>query len=211
MFGCTFIDHGTSSSFGNVISVEGQDGSIAQGANYDYLYQEGPDNFVDEIGENGGTMIFKSQESKGRAVCYSGLTDNYRAIHSAFIFGALRNGTNTKAELMTRYMEYFAELTGIEEYGSEQERVSFSVFPNPAKTSANISFSLVRPGRVAAKIHNAAGQVVSKLAEGSFDAGAHDLVWNLTDSKGRGLPNGTYILSLETPEDVVSKPIVILR
>jgi hypothetical protein len=211
MFGCTFIDHGISSSFGNVISLEGQDGSIAEATNYGYLYQEGPDNFVDEIGEDGGTIFFKSQDSKGRAVCYSGLTDNYRAIHSTVIFGALTNGTNTKHELMNRYMNYLVELTGIEEFEIEQERISFSVFPNPVRKSANISFSLAQPGRVVASIYNTAGQLVKRLAEGTFDVGAHTLVWFVDDGRGREMSNGTYILSLETSEHVVSKPIVVLR
>jgi hypothetical protein len=211
MFGCTFIDHGASSSFGNVISLEGQDGSIADGMNYDYLYQQGPDNFVDEIEENGGTMFFKSQDSKGRAVCYSGLSSNYRAIHSTVIFGAVVNGTNTKVGLMDSYMGYLAELTGIEEYGTEQDDISFSIFPNPVRTSANISFSLERPGRVVTSIYNTAGQLVRGLADGEFDAGTHTLVWYVDDRKGRELASGTYILTLETFEDVISKPIVVLR
>jgi hypothetical protein len=211
MFGCTFVDHGISSSFGNVISVEGQDGSIAQGTEYDYLYQEGPDNYVDEIGENGGTIIFKSQDSKGRAVCYSGLTEDYRAIHSTFIFGALMNGADTKLALMNRYMNYLIELTGIEEHVAEQEKIAFSIFPNPAKYSANINFSIAGAAWVEANVYNAAGQLVYMLAQARFDAGAHTLVWDITDSKGRELPNGSYILALNIDDDVVSKPIVILR
>ena len=211
MFGGTFIDHGTSSSFGNVISVDGQDGSLAAGMSYDYLYQEGPDNFVDEIGEDGGTMFFKSQDSKGRAICYSGPTEGYRAIYSTFIFGALVNGTNTKAELMQRYMDYLAELTGIEEFGIEQESVAFSVFPNPVRTSASINFSLPKAGQVTASIYNTAGQLVYRFMGRDFDAGAHALVWNTTDSNGRDVPSGTYILSLDSDGGVVSKPVVILR
>jgi hypothetical protein len=211
MFGCTFIDHGISSSFGNVVSLEGQDGSIADGMNYDYLYQQGPDNFVDEIGENGGTVFFRSQDSKGRAVCYSGLSNNYRAIHSTVIFGAVVNGTNTKVGLMDSYMGYLAELTGIEEYGTEQDNISFSIFPNPVRTSANISFSLTQPGQVVTSIYNTAGQLVKRLSEGAFSAGAHTLVWYVDDQTGRRLPNGTYILALKTSDGMASKPIVILR
>ena len=211
MFGCTFIDHGISSSFGNVISLEGQDGSIAEGPSYGYLYQEGPDNFVDEIGENGGTLFFKSQDSKGRAVCYRGPIDNYRTIHSTFIFGALTNGMNTKLELMGRYVDYLEELTGIEEFEIEQERISFSVFPNPTRSQAIISFTLAEPGRVMASIYNAAGQLVKSLAQGTFDAGTHTIAWYVDDNRGRELSNGTYILALETSEHAVSKPIVVLR
>lgn len=211
MFGCTFIDHGTSSSFGNVVSLEGQDGSIGDGMNYDYLYQQGPDNFVDEIGEDGGTIFFKSQESKGRAVCYSGLTDNYRTIHATFIFGALTNGTNTKLELMNSYMDYLAEPTGIEEYGVGQDGISFSVFPNPLRMSANINFSLEQSGKVVTSIYNTAGQLVSNLLDAELTKGTHSVVWNGKDYNGRKVSSGTYMLRIELDGQVAQKTIVLVN
>ncbi len=211
MFGCDFIDYGQPSFVGNVISLEGQDGTIAEGMSYDYLYQQGPDNYVDEIGENSGTLFFKSQDGIGRGICYAGPTNSYRAVHSTVIFGALVNGTNTKTELMNDYMSYMLQLTGVEEYSIEQERNALSVFPNPVAASANIRFSLTRPGHVVASIYNTAGQLVSRLADHEFGTGDHSLVWHSVDTNGRRLSNGTYILTIKIGEDVFSKPIVILQ
>jgi flagellar hook assembly protein FlgD len=211
MFGCTFIDYGLPSFVGNVISLEGQDGTIAESMSYDYLYQQGPDNYVDEIGENGGTLFFKSQDGKGRTVYYGGSGNSYRAIHSTVIFGALANGANTKDNLMNVFMNYLTELTGIQEYAAEQGRQVFSVFPNPVATSANISFSLSRPARVTTSIYNTAGQLVRRIADEEFAAGDHILMWHGDDNNGRRPANGTYFLTVKFDDDVLSKPIVILR
>jgi hypothetical protein len=211
MFGCTFVDHGNAPFLGNVMSVIGQDGSFTAGMYYSYLYQQGPDSYVDEIEENGGTMYFKSQDSKGRAVYYGGPANNYRAIHSAFIFGALRNGGNTKDELMDLYIDYLTELTGIEEYVEEQNSVSFSVFPNPLVSNAHIRFSLEQPSHVAINIYNSAGQLVNELTNSMLNAGSHEFVWYVDDSRGTRLPNGTYFMKVVTDQDVLSKPLVVLR
>jgi len=105
-FGCKFISDGNYSTIGNVNNVTGTTGSITSGSNFTYLYQQEPDNYVDVIDADSGTIIFRSQDSYGRAISYGGSTNSYRAIHSSFIFGALRDGANTKEELMAIYLNY---------------------------------------------------------------------------------------------------------
>ena len=109
MFGCTYVDNGMPADTGNVSSITGQFGSIVDGKTYSYLYKEPPDNFVDYISANGGTIIFKSQDSLGRAVMYSGPSNNYRTIHSSFVFSALRDGLHTKEQLMDIYLNYLLD------------------------------------------------------------------------------------------------------
>ncbi len=91
---------------GNVNIVIGQSGSIAEGFVFGYLYQQGPDNFVDNLIPQQGTGLFKSQDSLIRAVCWSGPAGNYRAICSSVIFGALQDSLNTKNDLMLGYIDY---------------------------------------------------------------------------------------------------------
>jgi len=73
---------------------------------YGYLYQQGPDSYVDIISANGGTLIYNCQNSFGRAIIYEDPTDGYRTIYSTFIFGALRDGASVKQDLMTAYLNY---------------------------------------------------------------------------------------------------------
>jgi hypothetical protein len=211
MFGCTFVDHGNASILGNVMSVAGQDGSFAAGTYYSYLYQRGPDSFVDEIEENGGTIFFKSQDSKGRAVYYGGPANSYRSIHSAVIFGALRNGGNTKDDLMDIYMDYLTELTGIEEYGDEQNSLSFAIFPNPMINSAHIRFSLEQPGHVSVKVYNTVGQLTRELVDTELTQGSHDIIWDGKDGAGRTLSSGSYIFRINVDGSVINKAVLIVK
>lgn len=91
---------------GNISSVTGQTSTITQGLDYNYLHQRSPDNFVDQISADGGTIIYECQNPFGRAVIYEDATSGYRTIHSTFIFGALRDGTSVKQDLMAVYLDY---------------------------------------------------------------------------------------------------------
>ncbi len=105
-FGCILGGGGLPMDSGNVNVVTGQSATIVENLFYNYLYMKGPDNFVDYLIPQGGTTLFKSQDSLARIVCWAGNSDNYRAICSTIIFGALKDSLNNKNELMRRYLNY---------------------------------------------------------------------------------------------------------
>ncbi len=208
-FGCTYLGDGNGMATGNVQNVTGQTGTFTDGLTYDYLYQELPDNFVDWIGPNNGTIYFTSQDSKGRAVCYSGPAGAQRAIHSAAIFGALRNGTNTRDYLMNLYSNYLTQLLGVEEHeGTILSNVK--VYPNPAIGSVTFSFLLSHPGHVNIAVFNIAGQKVNQLLDSNLSAGSHQLLWRGDDQAGKKLSSGTYIITIETEKETANKLIVLV-
>ena len=108
-FAAEYINDGYPSQIGNISSISGQTNTMTQGLEFEYLYQQDPDNYVDEIDGNNSTVLFKSQDGIGRVVLYEDSTRGYRTIYSTFIFGALRDGLSTKQELMDIYLDY---LTG---------------------------------------------------------------------------------------------------
>jgi len=207
MFGCTYDGDGNAS--GNVSTVTGQTGSIAQGKNYDYLYQEGPDSYVDYIGANGGTIFFRSQDTYGRAVNYSGPGNNYRSIHSTFIFGALRNGTYNKQQLMQSYMTYLLSYTGAEEH-AEETVSGLAVRPNPGRI-INVSFFAARPAGVRAELYNVSGQKVRTLLDQPVAAGSHTLTFDGKDDRGQRLSDGAYLLRLEQGDYSIARTIVLIK
>ena len=69
-FGCAYVGNGNDSLPGNVNTAIGQTGTITEGKNYTYLFQEAPDKYVDEIAANQGTIIFECHNSIGRADIY---------------------------------------------------------------------------------------------------------------------------------------------
>ena len=176
-FGCSYVGDGNPSSTGNVQYVNGQTGSFADALSYDHLYQQLVDNYVDILGSTGGTLFFRSQDNQGRAVNYNGPSNAQRAIHSAVVFGALRNGSDTKVTLMDIYMNYLTEILGIEEMTSEYIS-SVTVSPNPASRNANIKFGMVQSGNVKVTIYNVAGQKVRQLVDNTMTQGIQTLSWN---------------------------------
>ena len=208
MFGCSYLGDGSSSN--NVQSVTGQTGTFVQGMNYDYLYGQGPDSYVDYIGVAGGMMIYRSQDNNGRAIFYNGAGGNYRAIHSSVIFGALRDGAHSKTELMTEYMDYLTELIGIEEYAGASVH-NLAMAPNPTRGNTVISFSLTEPARLNIVIYNSAGQFVRNLINTELNQGDHAVVWDARDDHGRELSSGTYVLRSELNGQIMQKAIVLLK
>lgn len=208
MFGCSYLGDGSASN--NVQSATGQTGTFVQEMLYAYMYGQGPDSYVDIIGANGGTILFRSQENNGRAISYNGAGNNYRAIHSAFIFGALRDGTQSKTELMSNYMEYLTELIGVEELVDVSVR-NLSLSPNPTTGRSAVSFGLAEPGELSVKIYNTAGQLIRDLLHTELAQGNHTVIWDGRDNNGRRLSSGTYMLRIQLDGQVTQKAIVLVR
>jgi hypothetical protein len=208
MFGCSYLGDGSSSN--NVQSVTGQTSTFVEEMSYDYLYGQGPDSYVDIIGPNGGTIIFRSQDNNGRTIFYNGTGGNYRAIHSSFIFGALRDGTDNKAALMVEYMDYLMELTGIEELASTAVH-NLALSPNPTKGRITISFGLNEPCKLNIKIYNSAGQLVNNVVNADMAQGNHTFVWDFRDHRGRKLSSGTYMLRIELNGKAIQKALVLVN
>lgn len=208
MFGCTYLGDGNDSTTGNVNYVAGQSGTIANGKTYNHLYQRGPDNYVDYIGANGGSIFFKSQDNLGRAVNYGGAANSYRAIHTTFVFGALRNGANTKSELMATYMQYLF-FTGVEESATHPIFSSLSISPNPACRTSNVRFALPGDSRVKISVYNSAGQKVRTIVDANLKQGTHRFEWTGSDDSDRRVSSGSYILKIDINGQITNRAIVV--
>ncbi len=185
---------------------------MAVGLTYDYLYQSGPDTYVDLINENGGTILFRDQGGLGRAIVYDGPNDEYRAIHSTFIFGALRDDTYNKNGLMNTYLTYlFSGPVGVEEYEFSNVVGNLSIFPNPAFERVNLSFALSHPHRVSIKVYNSAGQLVRQLMDRDLPTGSHQLFWDGADDSGRRLSSGCYVVRIDADGEVTSKTATLVK
>jgi hypothetical protein len=55
------------------------------------------------------------------------------------------------------------------------------------------------------------GQLVAALADGSYGAGDHSLIWNATDEAGRPLASGVYFCRLEAGGISDMKKVILLR
>lgn len=69
--------------------------------------------------------------------------------------------------------------------------------PNPIHGTAMLSFDLDRRSSINLDLFDAMGRHLRRLASGEFSPGHHRLVWDGTDSSGRPLRPGVYLLRLD--------------
>jgi len=209
-FGCNFVSNGSTSFFGNVITLTGQSGSIAEGKTYGYLYQQGPDHYVDAISSNGGTIFFIDQTDTGRAVSYGGPTNSYRAIHSTIIFGALQETLNTRNELMASYMEYLTDLTGIKDEPKpiNSGANNLTIFPNPFVAASNIRWNNPLPSKTVIRIYDQSGRLVRSLLKAKNTSKGSEVGWDGKDNNGKVINPGIYFVQVCTGVTTITKTII---
>ncbi|MCX7995482.1 MAG: T9SS type A sorting domain-containing protein [candidate division WOR-3 bacterium] len=210
MLGATYLGDGNPYSTGNVQSVTGQPGTFVAGMSYNYMYQQIPDNYVDYIGSNGGTILFRSQENYGRVICYSGTGNTYRSIYSTFNLGALRNGAYTKLQLVQKYMEYLLRI-GIEENSENMALKNLTLYPNPSYDNIKCNFALKTSQHLRINIFDATGRIIRTIADKEFSPDAYEFIWNGCDNSGKKVSNGTYIFVVETEKETIARTAIITR
>lgn len=78
-------------------------------------------------------------------------------------------------------------------------------FPNPFNPSTTIRVVLSSPGTMQLRIFNLLGQEVRLLADGRFDRGTHEFLWDGRDNSGRALASGTYFYRLSAVGETLSR------
>lgn len=79
-------------------------------------------------------------------------------------------------------------------------------YPNPFNPSTRIRFSLEKRSEIKLTISDILGRNVAVVAEGTFDAGTYEGMWD-----GKDAPSGVYLLRLETGGASLSRKIVLLK
>lgn len=85
------------------------------------------------------------------------------------------------------------------------------VIPNPARGEATIRFTTGRPSAVTLDIHDAAGRLVRRLAEGRATDGASECAWDGRDAAGRPVGSGVYFVRLQADGRPGAARLVIAR
>jgi hypothetical protein len=79
-------------------------------------------------------------------------------------------------------------------------------YPNPFNAVTNISYSVPSLAPVTLTIHTISGELVSTLVDGAIQHGEQQLNWNAA-----GVPTGTYIIRLDTPQQSVSQKVMLVK
>ncbi|MBI5804552.1 T9SS type A sorting domain-containing protein [candidate division TA06 bacterium] len=84
-------------------------------------------------------------------------------------------------------------------------------WPNPARGSARLNFSLDKASQVVLSVYNLAGQKVATVASGSYPAGKHQVVWQGRDAKGNSVPGGVYLYRIQAGDRTATGKLVWLK
>ena len=84
-------------------------------------------------------------------------------------------------------------------------------YPNPFNPTTWIPFYMPKAGAMSMKVYNVKGELVRVLKEQWMSEGAHSVVWNGTDQRGRPVASGLYFCILRAGGRAESRKLVLLR
>ena len=101
---------------------------------------------------------------------------------------------------------------GVEINGSSQSGLWLApIAPNPARTRAQVSFSLTRSGPVNLVVYDVAGRRVRSLVDAERGAGTHTETWDLRDEQGQAVAPGLYLMRLEAEGEILTSRLTRIR
>ena len=83
-------------------------------------------------------------------------------------------------------------------------------WPNPARSTAHLGFTLPRAGAPELAVHDVQGRRVRALAGGPRPAGEYVIGWDLRDDGGRRVPAGLYLVRLKDGAGARTQRVVVL-
>jgi hypothetical protein len=83
--------------------------------------------------------------------------------------------------------------------------------PNPARTTTRFSLTLPNAADVRVEAFDLAGRRVRMLANGTREAGAADLAWDLRDEQGHPLSAGMYVVRAQIGDAVFQRRVAVVR
>ncbi|MEM7371521.1 MAG: choice-of-anchor J domain-containing protein [Bacteroidota bacterium] len=86
---------------------------------------------------------------------------------------------------------------------------ALSIAPNPMVESCRISIELEQATKLGLRITDGLGRQIWAIEPRSMMPGLHEFGWNGFTSDGKRLPDGIYILLVETPHRAISDKIVM--
>ncbi|MBN1892963.1 T9SS type A sorting domain-containing protein [bacterium] len=83
--------------------------------------------------------------------------------------------------------------------------------PNPFNPSTRIAFTLPSSSVTKISVYNSLGQEISVLAEKTFPAGTHEVVWNGCDRFGNPMPGGVYLYQMKAEERIQTRKMLLIQ
>jgi hypothetical protein len=95
--------------------------------------------------------------------------------------------------------------------GARDARTALLSTPSVASRSATLRYALAGPSRVELTVFDVTGAVVRSLVASEQPRGVHDATWDLTDTFGRRVPAGMYVLRFRAGDISEQRRMFVLR
>jgi hypothetical protein len=180
----------------------------------DFYYTGGtnPHFSVDRLSPStGASVLYYSDDEIGRI--FSIENETYRAISSAVIFSAIKNGDslNLKPYLISEYFNY---LLGIQTTTSLREHLAgilSQAYPNPFNNQVKISYELATEDQVQICIYDLNGKMVRQLINEEQQSGSHSVIWDGTGDSGLSVESGFYFYSLTLDKVSATGKVILIK
>jgi flagellar hook assembly protein FlgD len=80
------------------------------------------------------------------------------------------------------------------------------IYPNPASTTATVSFSLFKKQSISLKIVDVNGRLVTTIANGEFEEGSYDMNWDVS-----AVEAGIYFIQFESENISETKKLIVVK
>ncbi len=87
----------------------------------------------------------------------------------------------------------------------------YDAWPNPFNPLTTIRFEVSKERTVIVSVHDLRGRKVRTLAQQSFSAGQHELVWDGKDGGGRQVESGAYFIMVQSGELMETHKVLLLK
>jgi hypothetical protein len=84
-------------------------------------------------------------------------------------------------------------------------------FPNPFNPETVIKFGIPSDQHVSITVYSALGEEVKMLADGHFQQGFHEIIWNGKNELVKDVSSGVYFYSLKAGNELLVKKMMLLR
>jgi hypothetical protein len=84
-------------------------------------------------------------------------------------------------------------------------------YPNPFNPATRVVFTLPRDGEVTVELFNVAGRHVRTLVDEVRPAGRHEVLFDGTDDRGRGLASGVYFVRMQADDFAETRKMTLVR
>jgi PKD repeat protein len=186
--------------YGNAtVTVVDQNSAPVEGATvYGYFDAPNTDTFSGVTGADGTVTLVSDKSRTSIEFCFT-VTD------VVFAGGTYDSGAN----LVTKSCEggdvYNESFVMMQRETPEMNSLGQN-YPNPFNPITQIEFGMAAPGHVRLDVYNVKGERVATLASGTYGIGYHTVEWNAA-----GMASGIYFYRLVTPDQVMTKKMILLR